>query len=97
RYHVLQGVIVPLEGIGPDQLKIRELVQRIASDQIKEVILATNPTVNGNATALYISQQLLASGVKITRIAQGVPSGGDIEYIDEVTLRNALDGRREMK
>ncbi len=97
RYHVLQGVIVPLEGIGPDQLKIRELVQRIDIDQIKEVILATNPTVNGNATALYISQQLLVSGVKITRIAQGVPSGGDIEYIDEVTLRNALDGRREMK
>ena len=96
-YHVLQGVIVPLEGIGPDQLKIRELITRVQADQITEVILATNPTLNGNATALYISQQLAAMRVRITRIAQGVPSGGDIEYIDEVTLRSALDGRQEMK
>ncbi len=96
-YHVLQGAIAPLDGIGPDQLKIRELLQRIAGGKITEVIIATNPTVNGNATALYISQQLIPTGLKITRIGQGVPSGGDIEYIDEVTLRNALDGRREMK
>jgi recombination protein RecR len=96
-YHVLQGAIAPLDGVGPDQLKIKELQQRVEHEQITEVIIATNPTMNGNATALYIAQQLAPRGVKITRIAQGVPSGGDIEYIDEVTLRNALDGRREMK
>jgi recombination protein RecR len=96
-YHVLHGVILPLDGIGPDQLKIRELIARAQADQITEVILATNPTLNGNATALYISQQLAPAHVRITRIAQGVPSGGDIEYIDEVTLRSALDGRQEMK
>jgi recombination protein RecR len=96
-YHVLHGVIIPLDGIGPEQLKIRELIARVQADQITEVIVATNPTLNGNATALYISQQLAAFPVRITRIAQGVPSGGDIEYIDEVTLRSALDGRQEMK
>lgn len=96
-YHVLHGVILPLDGIGPEQLKIRELISRVQADQITEVILATNPTLNGNATALYISQQLAALRVRTTRIAQGVPSGGDIEYIDEVTLRSALDGRQEMK
>ena len=96
-YHVLHGVILPLDGIGPEQLKIRELITRVQADQIAEVILATNPTLNGNATALYISQQLAATRARITRIAQGVPSGGDIEYIDEVTLRSALDGRQEMK
>jgi recombination protein RecR len=96
-YHVLHGVILPLDGIGPEQLKIRELISRVQTDQITEVILATNPTLNGNATALYISQQLTSARVRITRIAQGVPSGGDIEYIDEVTLRSALDGRQEMK
>jgi recombination protein RecR len=96
-YHVLHGVIVPLDGIGPEQLKIRELILRVQDDQITEVILATNPTVNGNATALYISQQLAALRIRTTRIAQGVPSGGDIEYIDGVTLRSALDGRQEMK
>lgn len=96
-YHVLHGVIIPLDGIGPEQLKLRELITRVQADQITEVILATNPTLNGNATALYISQQLAATRARITRIAQGVPSGGDIEYIDEVTLRSALDGRQEMK
>lgn len=96
-YHVLQGAIAPLDGVGPDQLRIQELLQRVANGQITEVIIATNPTMSGNATALYISQQLTPQRVKITRIAQGVPSGGDIEYIDEVTLRNALDGRREMR
>jgi len=96
-YHVLHGAIAPLDGVGPDQLKIRELLERVASGSIQEIILATNPTVNGNASALYISQQLGSAAVRITRIAQGVPSGGDIEYIDEGTLRSAFDGRREMK
>jgi len=96
-YHVLHGAIAPLDGVGPDQLKINELLQRVPSEAIQEIILATNPTVSGNASALYISQQLSSAGVRITRIAQGVPSGGDIEYIDEGTLRSAFDGRREMK
>jgi len=96
-YHVLHGAIAPLDGVGPDQLKIKELLQRVSSAAIQEIILATNPTVSGNASALYISQQLSSAGVRITRIAQGVPSGGDIEYIDEGTLRSAFDGRREMK
>jgi recombination protein RecR len=96
-YHVLHGAIAPLDGVGPDQLKINELLQRVPSEAIQEIILATNPTVSGNASALYISQQLNSAGVRITRIAQGVPSGGDIEYIDEGTLRSAFDGRREMK
>lgn len=96
-YHVLHGVLVPLDGIGPDQLKIKQLISRVQSEQITEVILATNPTVNGNATALYISQQLASSRVKVTRIAQGIPSGGDIEYVDESTLRSALNGRQDMK
>ncbi len=96
-YHVLHGAIAPLDGVGPDQLKIRELLERVASGAVQEMILATNPTVSGNATALYISRQLGTANVRITRIAQGVPSGGDIEYIDEGTLRSAFDGRREMK
>jgi recombination protein RecR len=96
-YHVLHGAIAPLDGVGPDQLKIRELLERVAAGHIQEIILATNPTVNGNASALYISQQLGSAAIRITRIAQGVPSGGDIEYIDEGTLRSAFDGRREMK
>jgi len=96
-YHVLHGAIAPLDGVGPDQLKISELLQRVSSGAVQEIILATNPTVSGNATALYISQQVSAASVRITRIAQGVPSGGDIEYIDEGTLRSAFDGRREMK
>jgi recombination protein RecR len=94
---VLHGAIAPLDGVGPDQLKIRELLERVASGAVQEMILATNPTVSGNATALYISRQLGTANVRITRIAQGVPSGGDIEYIDEGTLRSAFDGRREMK
>ncbi|MCX5904448.1 MAG: recombination mediator RecR [Proteobacteria bacterium] len=96
-YHVLHGAIAPLDGVGPDQLKIKELLQRVSAEAMQEIILATNPTVSGNASALYISQQLISAGVRITRIAQGVPSGGDIEYIDEGTLRSAFDGRREMK
>jgi recombination protein RecR len=97
RYHVLHGVISPLDGIGPDQLRIRELVERIRKQQIREVIMATNPTMNGNATAVYIADRLKDSGATVYRIAQGVPSGSDIGYADQVTLRSALDGRREMK
>ena len=97
RYHVLHGVISPLDGIGPDQLRIRELVERIGKQQIREVIMATNPTMNGNATAVYIADRLKDSGATVYRIAQGVPSGSDIGYADQVTLRSALDGRREMK
>jgi recombination protein RecR len=97
RYHVLHGVISPLDGIGPDQLRIRELVERIREQQIREIIIATNPTMNGNATAVYIADRLKHSGATVYRIAQGVPSGSDIGYADQVTLRSALDGRREMK
>jgi recombination protein RecR len=97
RYHVLHGVISPLDGIGPDQLRIRELVERIREQQVREVIIATNPTMNGNATAVYIADRLKDSGATVYRIAQGVPSGSDIGYADQVTLRSALDGRREMK
>ncbi len=97
RYHVLHGVISPLDGIGPDQLKIKELLKKAGEQDIKEIVLATNPTMNGNATALYISQQLKPLNIKISRIAQGIQPGGDIGYADQGTLRNALDGRVEMK
>jgi len=97
RYHVLHGVITPLEGIGPDQIKIRELIKRVKERNIKEVILSTNPTMNGNATALYIAEQLRPLNIKISRIAQGIQPGGDIGYADQGTLRNALEGRIEMK
>ena len=96
RYHVLHGVIAPLDGIGPDQLRIKELLQRVKECSATEVIFATNPTMNGNATAVYISEQLNPLGVKTTRIAQGIPPGGDIGYAGQLTLKNALDGRREM-
>jgi recombination protein RecR len=94
-YHVLHGVISPLDGITPDDIRIKELIERLKSGQVKEVIVATNPTTNGNATALYISELIKPLGVKVTRIAQGIPTGGDIEYMDEVTLKKALEGRRE--
>lgn len=97
KYHVLHGAIVPLDGIGPDQLRIKELLLRIPEEKIAEVILATNPTMNGNATAVYIADRLKPLGVSITRIAQGIPPGGDIGYADQLTLKNALEGRREMK
>ena len=97
KYHVLHGVISPLDGIGPDQIKIKELVKRAGEQNIKEVVLATNPTMNGNATALYISEQLKPLNIKVSRIAQGIQPGGDIGYADQGTLRNALDGRIEMK
>ena len=97
KYHVLHGVISPLDGIGPDQIKIKELLKRAGEQNIKEVVLATNPTMNGNATALYISEQLKPLNIKVSRIAQGIQPGGDIGYADQGTLRNALDGRIEMK
>ena len=96
RYHVLHGVISPLDGVTPDDVRIRELLERVKGGQIKEVIVATNPTTNGNATALYLSKLIKPLGVKVTRIAQGIPTGGDIEYTDEVTLRKALEGRRDL-
>lgn len=95
-YHVLHGSISPLNGIGPDQLYINELLHRIGGGEIKEVIMATNPTVEGEATAIYISKLLKPLGVKVTRLAYGIPVGGDLEYADEVTLARALEGRSEL-
>lgn len=94
-YHVLHGVISPLDGVNPDDIRIKELMERLKNGQIKEVIIATNPTTNGNATALYLSKLIKPLGVKVTRIAQGIPIGGDIEYTDEVTLRKAMEGRKD--
>lgn len=96
RYHVLHGVLSPLKGVGPDDIKIRELVERVKREEIKEVIIATNPDTSGEATALYITKLLKPLGVRVTRIAFGVPMGGDIEYIDELTLAKAIEGRREL-
>ena len=96
RYHVLHGTLAPLDGIGPDQLKITELVARIREGQIREIIIATNPTVEGEATALYTARIIKPLGVKVTRIAHGLPMGADVEYADSVTLSRALEGRREM-
>ena len=95
RYHVLHGVISPLDGINPDDIRVKELMERLKSGHIKEVIIATNPTTNGNATALYLSKLIKPLRIKVTRIAQGIPIGGDIEYTDEVTLKKALEGRRD--
>ncbi|MCP4714373.1 MAG: recombination protein RecR [Deltaproteobacteria bacterium] len=97
KYHVLHGVVAPLDGMGPDDIRIRELVERVGGGGIREVIIATNPTMNGNATAGYIADQLKATGVAVTRIAQGMPSGGDIGYADRLTLKNAFEGRRKME
>ncbi|KAF0111708.1 MAG: Recombination protein RecR [Chloroflexi bacterium] len=96
RYHVLQGVLSPIEGVGPDDLKIRPLIERVRSGEAKEIILATNPSMEGDATALYLRQQLLPLGVRITRLARGLPMGGDLEYADQNTLLRALAGRQEM-
>ncbi len=93
-YHVLHGAISPMHGIGPDKLKIKELLGRLSSDDVTEVIVATNPTVEGEATAMYISKLITPLGIKVSRIANGVPVGGDLEYADEVTLRRAIEGRR---
>ena len=96
RYHVLQGAISPLDGVGPDDLRIAELLRRIAGGAVREVIVATNPRVEGEATALYLAKVIKPMGVKVTRIAHGLPVGGDLEYADEVTLARALEGRREL-
>ena len=95
-YHVLHGTISPMNGVGPDDIKIKELLSRVMSGNISEVILATNPRVEGEATAMYISKLLKPMGIKTTRIARGVPIGGDLEYTDEVTLTKALEGRSEI-
>lgn len=95
-YHVLHGVISPLDGIGPDQLKIKELMSRLSDQEVKEIIMATNPTVEGEATASYISRLAKPMGIKVTRLAYGIPVGGDLEYADEFTLTRALEGRNEI-
>ncbi len=96
RYHVLHGAISPVNGIGPDDLKIRELVKRVEDDKVLEVIVATNPGMEGDATAMYLQRELAGTGVKITRLARGLPTGGDLEYVDAVTLMRALEGRHEL-
>lgn len=96
RYHVLHGAISPVNGIGPDDLKIRELVKRVKDEQTLEVIVATNPGMEGDATAMYLQRELAATGVRITRLARGLPTGGDLEYVDSVTLMRALEGRHEL-
>ncbi|HEY3450115.1 MAG TPA: recombination mediator RecR [Myxococcales bacterium] len=96
RYHVLHGVLSPLEGVGPDQLRVKELLSRLGSGAVEEVIVATNPDVEGEVTALYLTKLIKPLGIKVTRIAQGIPMGGDLEYADQVTLARALTGRREM-
>jgi recombination protein RecR len=95
-YHVLHGAISPVEGVGPEDLRIAELIQRLRNSSVQEVILATNPNLEGESTAMYISRQLAPLGVLVTRLAHGLPMGGDLEYADEVTLTRALEGRREM-
>ena len=95
-YHVLHGSISPMNGIGPDDIKIKELISRLGDNNVKEIILATNPRVEGEATAIYLSKIIKPLGIKTTRIAQGIPVGGDLEYTDEVTLSQALEGRREI-
>ena len=96
RYHVLQGAISPIEGIGPEQLRVKELLRRVGDESITEVILATNPNIEGEATAMYLAKLLQPAGVTVTRLASGLPVGGDLEYADEVTLGRALEGRREV-
>jgi recombination protein RecR len=94
RYHVLQGAISPIEGIGPEQLRVKELVRRLGEEGVTEVILATNPNIEGEATAMYLAKLLAPLGLTVTRLASGLPVGGDLEYADEVTLGRALEGRR---
>jgi len=95
-YHVLHGTISPMNGIGPEDIKIKELLNRIGQNDIKEIIIATNPRVEGEATAIYLSKIIKPIGIKVTRIAHGIPVGGDLEYTDEITLSKALEGRREL-
>jgi len=96
RYHVLLGALSPLDGIGPEDLKVRELFQRLDGEPVEEIILATNPNVEGEATAIYLAKLLKPLGVRLTRIARGLPVGGDLEYADQVTLSKALEGRKEI-
>jgi len=95
-YHVLNGAISPIDGIGPDDINLRSLIVRLQSEDVKEIILATNPNIEGEATAMYIAKLIKPSGIKVSRIAHGIPVGGDLEYADEVTLSKALEGRREL-
>ena len=95
-YHVLHGAIAPLDGIGPQELKIAELLERLNHEGVREVILATNPTIEGDATALYLAKVVKPLGITVTRIAQGIPAGGDIEYVDSKTMSKSLEGRREV-
>ena len=95
-YHVLHGTISPMNGVGPEDIKIKELLNRIGNGDIKEIIIATNPRVEGEATAIYLSKIIKPLGIKVTRIAHGIPVGGDLEYTDEITLSKALEGRREL-
>ena len=95
-YHVLGGALSPIQGIGPDQLKIKSLIERLKSGTVEEIIIATNPTAEGEATAVYLSKLLKPLGVKVTRIAMGVPVGSDLEYADEITMLKAMEGRREL-
>lgn len=95
-YHVLHGALSPMDGISPEDIKIKELISRLSDNEIKEVIMATNPTVSGTATAVYLSKLIAPLGIRVTRIAHGIPVGGDLEYADEVTLIKAMEGRREM-
>lgn len=97
RYHVLQGAISPIEGVGPEQLRVKELVRRVGEEGVTEVILATNPNIEGEATAMYLAKLLKPLGILVTRIASGLPVGGDLEYADEVTLGRALEGRRDVE
>ena len=96
-YHVLHGAISPMDGIGPEELKIEELLARLRGDEVSEVILATNPNLEGEATAMYLTRLLRPLGVKVTRLARGLPMGGDLEYADDVTLTRAMEGRQEME
>ncbi len=96
RYHVLQGSLNPLEGVGPEQLRVRELIERVEGGEVKEVILCTNPNLEGEATAMYLARQLGPLGIRVTRIASGLPVGGDLEYADELTLGRAIEGRRDL-
>lgn len=95
-YHVLHGSISPMNGVGPDDIKVKELLSRLTDGKVKEIILATNPRVEGEATAMYLSKLIKPLGIKVTRIARGIPVGGDLEYTDEITLMQALEGRREL-
>jgi recombination protein RecR len=96
RYHVLHGAISPVEGIGPEDLKIAELIKRIENDDFEEIIIATNATLEGDSTALYLQRRLASYALKLTRLARGLPVGGDLEYTDEITLGRALEGRQEL-